>query len=61
MNRIKKILMTRDKLSAEAADKLIADAMKAFELSLVLNRPQDLDEICYDWFGLELKCLKDLL
>jgi len=57
MNRIKKILMTRDKLSAEAADKLIADAMEA----LASNHFQDLDEICYDWFGLELKHLEDLL
>ena len=61
MNRIKKILMTRDKMTEEEAESLIFDAKEELNRLLELGDTIRAYDICYDQFGLEPDYLDDLL
>ena len=53
MESIKEVLMRRDGMSSEEANKLIEDAREDLMSLLDEGKLSEADEICYDWFGLE--------
>jgi hypothetical protein len=55
---IKQVLMERDKMSAEEADKLIAEAKQ--DLLDRLDEGEYPYNICEEWFGLEPDYLEEL-
>lgn len=52
MKTIKEVLMERDGMSSEDADTLITDAHEDFDVRLA-EGDTDLNDFCYEWFGLE--------
>ena len=60
MNRVKKILMERDSLTAMEAEREIRDFLETFNLALVegVSNP---DDLIVDILGLEPDYLEDLL
>lgn len=59
MMGIKKILMDRDRMSAEEADQLIKDARN--DLHNRLAEGEQPDDICEEWFGLEPDYIFELM
>ena len=57
MIEIKEILIARDSISPVDADILISGAQNALNLAITEGRPQDLEEILYDWFALKKEVL----
>jgi len=55
---IKSILMRRDNMSSEDADDLIAQARE--DLNTRLADGETPDDICEEWFGLELDYIFEL-
>ena len=55
MESLKKVIMRRDKISAEEADELIADAIARVE------EGEDPEEILYNDFGLEPDYIWDII
>ena len=60
METIKEVLMNRDDMTAEEADKLIADAKEELHSLLAEGNTCDAYEICNDWFGLEPDYIMEL-
>jgi len=56
---IKEILMRRDSLTAQEADKLIEDAKD--DMYERLTNGEMPEDICADWFGLEPDYLEELI
>jgi hypothetical protein len=59
MGTIKQVLMSRDDMSAEEADALIADA-KA-DMNERLGQGEMPEDICEEWFGLEPDYIFELM
>ena len=59
MIEIKEILIKRDSISPVEADLLISKAQNALNLAIADNRPQDLEEILYNWFALKKEALHE--
>jgi hypothetical protein len=62
METIKDILIRRDNMTPEDADQLIEDATR--DLQDRLTDPDsfgDPEDICMDWFGLEMDYMMELL
>ena len=51
MESIKEVLMSRDGMSSEEADDIIAEAREDFETRLADG--EDVYDICNEWFNLE--------
>ncbi len=61
LQTIKEILMERDKMSAEGADRLIVEAKNDFWERLDDGELDLEDSICYEWFGLEPDYIWELM
>ena len=61
MESIKSILMTRDNMSADDADNLIAEAEIAFQVYLDEGDISGAEDICSEFFGLVSDYLDELL
>lgn len=59
MESIKEVLMRRDGISAKEADDLIKEARK--DMNERLEAGEYPDNICEEWFGLELDYIIDLI
>ena len=60
METIKEVLMTRDDMTAEDADDLIAEAQAEFDNYIAEGDTGSAEQICSDWFGLEPDFLIEL-
>jgi len=60
METIKEVLMTRDDMTAEDADDLIAEAQAEFDNCIAEGDTGSAEQICSDWFGLEPDFLIEL-
>ena len=60
METIKEVLMTRDDMTAEDADDLIAEAQAEFDSFIAEGDTESAEQICSDWFGLEPDFLIEL-
>ena len=60
METIKEVLMTRDDMTAEAAEDLIAEAQAEFDSFIAEGDTESAEQICSDWFGLEPAFLIEL-
>ncbi|KKL95507.1 hypothetical protein LCGC14_1853920 [marine sediment metagenome] len=58
METIKKVLMNRDGMSAEEADNLIDEAKS--DLHKHIKNGEIPEDICEEWFGLELDYIDQL-
>ena len=56
---IKEVLMRRDSLTSEEADILIAEARD--DLYDRLEKGENLEDFCEEWFGLEPDYIDDLI
>ena len=61
MGQIKKILMDRDKMSANDADALIEEAKEAFECYIDESDLLSAYEVCQEFFGLEPDYIMELM
>jgi hypothetical protein len=59
MGTIKQVLMSRDDMSAEEADALIADARA--DMNERLGQGEMPEDICEEWFGLEPDYIFELM
>ena len=60
METIKEVLMTRDDMTPEDADDLIAEAQAEFDSYIAEGDVGSAEQICSDWFGLEPDFLIEL-
>ena len=60
METIKEVLMTRDNMTAEAAEDLSAEAQAEFDSFIAEGDTESAEQICSDWFGLEPDFLIEL-
>jgi len=60
METIKEVLMTRDAMTAEDADSLIAEAQAEFDSFIAEGDTESAEQICSEWFGLEPDFLIEL-
>ena len=58
---IKSILMSRDEMSPEEADELIAQAREAFYEYIECGEMEYAEEICSEYFGLEPDYLDEFM
>ena len=58
MNKVVEILMKRDNLTQEYAEKLVAETRDEI---IMLDNPLDADEVLMDYLGLEPDYLFDIL
>ena len=59
METIKQVLMRRDNLTEDEADELIEEAKE--DLQTRLSSGEMPEDICADWFGLEMDYIFDLI
>ena len=60
-NSIKQILMTRDNMTSSNADDLIQQAFEAFYDYLASDEPENAENVCSEYFGLEPNYLEKLI
>ena len=58
---IKDVLVERDGMSSEEADELIEEAKEALDERISAGDISSAEEICMDYFGLEMDYIFDLL
>ena len=56
---IEEVLVRRDGITMEDAERLVALAME--DLSSRLSRGENADDVCEDWFGLEPDYIYELI
>lgn len=61
MSELKKVLMGRDGISSEEADRQIAEAKEALQEYLEDGDIESAHDICQEFFGLEPDYLMDLM
>lgn len=61
MSELKKVLMERDGISSEEADRQITEAKEALQEYLEDGDTESAHDICQEFFGLEPDYLMDLL